>query len=97
MWDTTGRSCIWLSAAVEKTWAAYQQFKTGKTAPKQGTPATADTCLRLVVGGGGEDLGLLGGDGGVAADQLGHDAAQRLNALLTKEGKEHRRAFVLEG
>ena len=34
----------------------------------------------LVVRGGGEDLALLGGDGGVAVDDLGADTAQRLNA-----------------
>ena len=35
---------------------------------------------RLVVLGGREGLALLGRDGGVALDQLGHDAAQRLDA-----------------
>ena len=35
---------------------------------------------RLVVGGGGVDLGLAGRDGGVAVDHLGHDAAHGLNA-----------------
>ena len=34
----------------------------------------------LVVSGGGEDLALLGGDGGVALDELGAHAAQGLNA-----------------
>ncbi len=34
----------------------------------------------LVVLGGGEDLALPGRDGGVALDQPGHDAAQRLDA-----------------
>jgi len=34
----------------------------------------------LVVGGGGEDLALLDGDGGVALDQLGEHAAHGLNA-----------------
>ncbi len=34
----------------------------------------------LVVSGGGEDLALLGGDGGVAVDELGAHAAQGLNA-----------------
>ena len=37
----------------------------------------------LEVGGGGEDLGLLGGDGGVAVDQTGEDTAEGLNT----EGK----------
>ena len=34
----------------------------------------------LVVGGGGEDLALLGGDGGVALDELGEHAAHGLDA-----------------
>lgn len=33
----------------------------------------------LEVGGGGEGLGLLGGDGGVAVDQTGEDTAEGLN------------------
>lgn len=33
----------------------------------------------LVVGGGGEDLGLLGGHHGVPRDQLGHDSSHSLN------------------
>ena len=33
----------------------------------------------LVVGGGGEDLRLLGGDDGVTGDQLGHDAPDGVN------------------
>ena len=39
-----------------------------------------DLDLGLAVGGGGEDLRLLGGDGGVAVDQAGEHAAHRLNA-----------------
>ena len=34
----------------------------------------------LPVGRSGEDLGLLGGDGGVALDEFGEDAAHGLNA-----------------
>ena len=34
----------------------------------------------LVVSGGGEDLALLGGDGGVAVDELGEHAAHGLDA-----------------
>ena len=34
----------------------------------------------LVVSGGGEDLALLGGDGGVALDELGAHAAESLDA-----------------
>ena len=33
----------------------------------------------LVIGEGGEDLGLLGGNGGVAGDELGHHATSGLN------------------
>eukprot|EP00850_Spirogloea_muscicola_P014470 SM000104S09340 [mRNA] locus=s104:168292:170325:- [translate_table: standard] len=36
--------------------------------------------LGLAISGSGEDLALLGGDGGVAVDEAGEDAAQRLNA-----------------
>ena len=35
---------------------------------------------RLVVGGGGEDLALLGGDDGVPGDQLGHDSSDGLDS-----------------
>ncbi|KAF6742039.1 NAD-specific glutamate dehydrogenase-domain-containing protein [Ephemerocybe angulata] len=38
-----------------------------------------DKDTRLVVGVGREDLGLLGGDGGVALDEGGHDATSGLN------------------
>mmetsp|Transcript_41946 Transcript_41946/g.108635 ORF Transcript_41946/g.108635 Transcript_41946/m.108635 type:complete len:376 (-) Transcript_41946:1167-2294(-) len=39
-----------------------------------------DAHLGLVVGGGGEHLRLLGGDGGVAVDEAREDAAHGLNA-----------------
>ena len=39
-----------------------------------------DRDRRLAVGGGREDLALARGDGGVLLDQLGHDAAERLDA-----------------
>jgi hypothetical protein len=39
-----------------------------------------DLDRRLVVVGGGEHLGALGRDGGVALDELGHDAALGLDA-----------------
>lgn len=39
-----------------------------------------DEDTRLVVGEGGEGLGLLGGDGGVALDEGGHDTTSGLNA-----------------
>lgn len=57
------------------------------------TPATH---LCLAVSGGGEDLGLLGGDGGVAGDELGHDAAQRLNAQAAGR-EQHVCAYACEG
>jgi hypothetical protein len=38
-----------------------------------------DEDTRLVVGEGGEGLGLLGGDGGVALDEGGHDTTSGLN------------------
>ena len=34
----------------------------------------------LVVGGGGEDLGLLGGDDGVPGDELGHHTSHSLDS-----------------
>merc|ERR1719474_1855690 len=40
---------------------------------------------RLVVGVGGEGLGLLGGDGGVPLDQRGHHATSSLNSK--REGR----------
>lgn len=39
-----------------------------------------DEDTRLVVGVGGESLGLLGGDGGVSRDENGHDLAGSLNS-----------------
>ena len=33
----------------------------------------------LAVGGGGESLRLLGGDGGVSGDKLGHDTTEGLD------------------
>ena len=39
-----------------------------------------DFHLGLAVRGGGEDLALLGGDGGVAVDDLSHDAAHGFHA-----------------
>ena len=43
-----------------------------------GTDLDGDGGLLVLVGG--EGLGLLGGDDGVARDELGHDAPHRLNA-----------------
>jgi hypothetical protein len=33
----------------------------------------------LAISGGGEDLGLLGGDGSVTGDEFGHDTTEGLN------------------
>ena len=61
----------------------------GQLKPAQGLVAfghlplaleNVDGHRRLVVGGRGKDLALLGRDGGVFLDQPGHDAAQGLNA-----------------
>ena len=54
------------------------------TQPTNPTPGYTQprppTHLCLVVCRCGEDLGLLGGDGGVATNQLSHHAAQGLDA-----------------
>lgn len=44
-----------------------------------------DEDRRLVVGGGREDLGLLGGDDGVAGDELGKDSAGGLDTCVRKD------------
>jgi hypothetical protein len=52
----------------------------------------------LAVSSGGEDLGLLGGDGGVTGDELGHDTAESFNTYIAMSlltificfGKTHR-------
>ena len=49
----------------------------------------------LAVGGGGEDLALLGGDGGVAVDDAGHDAAHGLNAEGQRGDVEQQQAVDL--
>ena len=51
----------------------------------------------LAVGGGGEDLGLLGGDGGVALDDLGHHAAQGLNAQGQRGNIQQQQALYITG
>lgn len=48
----------------------------------------------LEVGGGGEDLGLLGGDGGVAVDQTGEDATEGLDT--EREGSDIEEEQVLD-
>ncbi len=47
----------------------------------------------LVVGGGGEDLALLGRDGGIALDDLGEDAAQGLKAERERGDVEQQQAL----
>ena len=47
----------------------------------------------LVVSGSGEDLALLGRDGGVAVDQLGEHAAHRLNAERQRSDVEQQQAL----
>ena len=49
---------------------------------------------RLIVVGGGEHLGLLGGNGGVLLDQHAHDLAQRLNA--ERKGRHVEQQHVLD-
>lgn len=39
----------------------------------------------LAVSSGGEDLGLLGGDGGVTVDELGHDSTESLDTCNENE------------
>ncbi len=48
----------------------------------------------LEISGGGEDLGLLGGDGGVTVDQTGEDTAQGLNT--EREGGNIEKEKVLD-
>ena len=52
---------------------------------------------RLVVGRGGVDLGLAGGDGGVALDHLRHDAAHRLHAQRQRGHVEQQDALDVAG
>jgi hypothetical protein len=40
-----------------------------------------------VVGGGREDLGLLGGDDSVTGDELGEDTSGRLNTYVGETGQ----------
>ena len=51
----------------------------------------------LVVGGGGEDLALPGRDGRVALDQLGHHAAQGLDAQGQRRDVEQQHVLDLAG
>src|SRR5699024_10416738 len=47
----------------------------------------------LVVGRGGEDLALVGGDGGVALDDLGAHAAQGLDAQAQRGDVQQQQAL----
>lgn len=51
----------------------------------------------LGVGGSGEDLGLLGGDGGVSVDQTGEDTAQGLNTERQRGDVEEEKVLDLTG
>lgn len=51
----------------------------------------------LGVGGSGEDLGLLGGDGGVSVDQTGEDTAQGLNTERQRGDVEEKKVLDLTG
>ncbi|KAF5137627.1 NAD-specific glutamate dehydrogenase [Metarhizium anisopliae] len=51
-----------------------------------------DKHTRLVVGEGREDLGLLGGNGGVAGDKLGHHATSGLNTERQRSDIEQQNA-----
>ena len=56
-----------------------------------------DLHLRLAVRRGGEGLRLPGGDGGVALDELGHHAAQRLDAQRQRGDVEEQDVLHLAG
>ena len=56
-----------------------------------------DLHLGLVVGSGAEDLALLGGDGGVGVDELGHHAAQRLDTQRQRSHIEQQHVLHLTG
>ena len=47
----------------------------------------------LVISRSGEDLALLGGDGGVAVNDLGADAAQSLNAQAQRGNVEQQQTL----
>ena len=47
----------------------------------------------LVISRSGEDLALLGGDGGVAVNNLGADAAQSLNAQAQRGNVEQQQTL----
>ena len=56
-----------------------------------------DFDLGLVVGGGAEDLALLGGDGGVGVDELGHHAAEGLDAEAQRGDVEQQHVLDFAG
>ena len=51
----------------------------------------------LAIGRGGEDLRLLGGDGGIALDDLGHDAAQGLHTQGQRGNIQQQQALYITG
>lgn len=56
-----------------------------------------DLNSRLEVGSGGEDLGLLGGDGGVAVDQTGENTAESLDTERKRGDVEKKDVSDLTG
>ena len=56
-----------------------------------------DLDLGLVVGSGAEDLALLGGDGGVGVDELGHHAAEGLDTQRQRCHVEQQHVLHLAG
>jgi len=56
-----------------------------------------DLHLGLVVGSGAEDLTLLGGDGGVGVDELGHHTAESLDTEAQRSDVEQQHVLHLAG
>jgi hypothetical protein len=56
-----------------------------------------DEDTRLVVGVGGEGLGLLGGDGGVTGDELGHDSSSGFDTGRERSDIEEKEILGLLG
>merc|ERR1712159_394666 len=71
-----------LSSAVTWCWGDASELELAKKIVVLGAGALAlvhlDEHTWLVVGVGGESLGLLGGDGGIAGNQSGHDSSSSL-------------------
>ena len=51
----------------------------------------------LAIGRGGEDLRLLGGDGGIALNDLGHDATEGLNTQGQRSNIQQQQALHIAG